>query len=164
MAPANSGPLAAEYLVEIIAEDDIGQQTRVTAGTLVIQAPPAPPSIGQLRASPGTLRFGSVRVGRTDRQFVVVRNVPRKHGAPVQGTARIVGFSAFSLTGATPAGIHFVLNPGQKQTFPIKFNPTAIGQQTASLEIVRDDGGQPGFAVALSGRGTCPGGRSCGRG
>jgi Abnormal spindle-like microcephaly-assoc'd, ASPM-SPD-2-Hydin len=163
-APANSGPLAAEYLVEIIAEDDIGQQTRLTAGTLVVEAPPVPPSIGQLKTSPGTLRFGSVRVGKIARGFVVVRNGPRKHGAPVQATARIVGSSAFSLAGASAAGIHFVLDPGQKQAFPIKFNPTAAGQQTASLEIVRDDGGQQGIAVALSGRGTCPTRRGCGRG
>jgi hypothetical protein len=152
-APANPGPLAAEYLVEIIAEDDIGQQTRVTVGTLVVQAPPVPPSVGQLRTSPGTLRFGSVRLGKTARQFLVVRNAPRKHGAPVQATARIVGSPAFSLAGASPAGIHFVLDPGQKQAFPIKFNPTTAGQQTASLEIVRDDGAQQGLAVALSGRG-----------
>jgi hypothetical protein len=153
-APPNPGPLAAEHLVEIIAEDDIGQQTRVTAGTLVVEPPPpAPPSIGQLKTSPATLRFGSLRLGTTARQSLVVRNTPRKHGAPVQATARIVGSPAFSLAGASPAGIHFVLNPGQKQTFPVKFTPTTPGQQTASLEIVRDDGGQQGFSVSLSGRG-----------
>jgi hypothetical protein len=35
----------------------------------------------------------------------------------------------------------------------VKFKPTTNGQQTASLEFVRDDGGQPGFVVSLSGQG-----------
>jgi hypothetical protein len=42
-APANSGPLAAEYLVEVIAVDDIGQQGRAAAGTVTVEAPPPPP-------------------------------------------------------------------------------------------------------------------------
>ena len=150
-APANSGPLAAEYIVEIIAEDDIGQQTRVTAGTLVIEAPPALPSVGQLKSSSSVHRFGVVPVGKADKEFVFVRNAPRVGGAPVEGTVRISGSSTFSLVGSS-AG-HFVINPGEKRAFQVEFKPTANGQQTASLEFVRDDGGQPGFAVGLSGRG-----------
>ena len=151
-APPNSGPLAAEYLVEIIAEDDIGQQTRVTAGTLVVEAPPAPPpSVGQLKSSSSIHRFGAVPVGRTAKESVFVRNAPHVGGAPVAGTLRISGSPAFSLVGSS-AG-HFVINPGQKRAFQVKFKPTTNGQQTASLEFVRDDGGQPGFAVGLSGQG-----------
>ena len=47
-APANTGPLAAEYLVEVVVEDDIGQQGRALAGTITVAAPevtsPPPPS------------------------------------------------------------------------------------------------------------------------
>jgi hypothetical protein len=150
-APANSGPLAAEYLVEIIAEDDIGQQTRVSAGTLVVEAPPAPPSVGELKSSSGIRRFGAIPVGRATKEVVVVRNAPRVSGAPVEGTVRISGSPAFSLVGSS-AG-HFVINPGARRAFHVKFKPTTNGQQTASLEFVRDDSGQPGFAVGLSGRG-----------
>jgi hypothetical protein len=149
-APANSGPLAAEYLVEIIAEDDIGQQTRVTAGTLVVEAPLAPPSVGQLKSS-SVRRFGAVRVGKAAKKLVFVRNVPRVGGAPVEGTVQISGSPAFSLVGSS-AG-HFAINPGEKRAFRVKFKPMSNGQQTASLEFVRDDSGQPGFAVELSGRG-----------
>jgi hypothetical protein len=152
-APANLGPLGAEYVVEIIAQDDIGQETRVSAGILTVEASQVPPSIGQLRTWPGTRRFGSVRLGRAARRFVFARNVPRTGGAPVEGTARIVGSPAFSLAGASSAGIHFALDSGKMQAFLVKFRPTTAGQQTASLEIVRDDGGQQGFAIALSGRG-----------
>jgi Abnormal spindle-like microcephaly-assoc'd, ASPM-SPD-2-Hydin len=151
-APANSGPLAAEYLVEIIAEDDIGQQTRVTAGTLVVEAPPAPPSGGQLKSSSGIRRFGAVPLGKAVKKPISVRNLPRAGGAPVEGTLRISGSTAFSLVGSSTG--HFVINPGARHAFQVKFKPTAKGQQTASLEFVRDDGGQPGFAVGLSGQGT----------
>jgi hypothetical protein len=151
-APANSGPLAAEYLVEIIAEDDIGQQTRVTAGTLVVAAPPPPPpSVGRLKSSSRVRRFGAVPVGKAAKELVFVRNAPRVGGAPVEGTVRINGSAGFSLVGSS--GGHFVINPGERHAFQVKFKPTTNGQQTASLEFVRDDGGQPGFAVGLSGRG-----------
>ena len=47
-APANTGTLAAEYLVEVVVEDDIGQQGRALAGTITVDAtelpPPPPPS------------------------------------------------------------------------------------------------------------------------
>ncbi|MGN6202218.1 MAG: hypothetical protein ACTHNY_07420 [Solirubrobacterales bacterium] len=42
-APANSGTAAAEYTVEVIAQDDIGQQGRATAGVVTVEAPPPPP-------------------------------------------------------------------------------------------------------------------------
>jgi hypothetical protein len=150
-APATSGPLAAEYIVEIIAEDDIGQQTRVTAGTLVIEPPPAPPSLGQLKGSSSIRRFGAIPVAKATKKSVFVRNTPRVGGAPVEGTVQISGSPAFSLVG-TSAG-HFLINPGERRAFKVKFKPTSTGPQTASLEFVRDDGGQPGFAVGLSGRG-----------
>jgi hypothetical protein len=152
-APANTGALAAAYIVEIIALDDIGQETRVLTEILSVEPPPTPPSIGQLRTWSGTHRFGAVHIGQSARRFVFIRNTPRAGGAPVEGTARIVGSPAFSLAGASAEGIHFVLEPGERRAFPVKFRPTTTGQQTASLEIVRDDGGQQGFAAALSGRG-----------
>jgi hypothetical protein len=46
-APANAGTLAAEYLVEVVVEDDIGQQGRALAGTITVDAPevtPPPPT------------------------------------------------------------------------------------------------------------------------
>jgi hypothetical protein len=46
-APANTGTLAAEYLVEVVVEDDIGQQGRALAGTITVDPPevtPPPPT------------------------------------------------------------------------------------------------------------------------
>jgi hypothetical protein len=46
-APANTGSVAAEYLVEVVVEDDVGQQGRASAGTITVEAaeviPPPPP-------------------------------------------------------------------------------------------------------------------------
>jgi hypothetical protein len=150
--PANPGPLAAEYVVEILAQDDIGQETRVSAGIITVEPPPAP-SPGQLRTWPGTRFFGPVFLGGKTWRLILVRNAPRRGGAPVEATARLVGSPAFSLPGAPPEGIHFSLRPGETRAFLVEFRPTSAGQQSASLQIARDDGGQPGFAVDLTGRG-----------
>jgi hypothetical protein len=151
--PANPGPLAAEYLVEIVARDDIGQEGRAGAGTITVEAPPKPPSSGLLELWPSNRSFGSVVLGRESQRLVFVRNLPRRGGEPVEAMARIVGSSAFSLAGGSSSGVHLLLHPGEKRAMTVGFRPTAAGLQSASLEIVRDDGGQPGLAVNLSGRG-----------
>jgi hypothetical protein len=54
--PANSGTVAAEYVVEVIVRDDIGQESRASAGIVTVEAPapppPPPPAEGPWR--PGT--------------------------------------------------------------------------------------------------------------
>ncbi|HET9593012.1 MAG TPA: hypothetical protein VFP17_08865, partial [Solirubrobacterales bacterium] len=42
-APANTGSLAAEYVVEVVVQDDIGQESRSSAGIVTVEAPPPPP-------------------------------------------------------------------------------------------------------------------------
>jgi hypothetical protein len=152
-APANSGTLAAEYTVEVVVQDDIGQESRATAGIIAVEPPPPPLSAGRLEIWPSDRFFGSVALGREAQRQVFVRNLPRRGGKPVAATARIVGSLAFSLPGAPPEGIHFTLNPGEKRSFPIAFRPTTVGPHSGFLQIIRDDSGQPGLAVALSGRG-----------
>jgi len=151
--PANAGPLAAEYMVEVVAEDDIGQQARGIAGTITVEPPPPAPSSGQLEIWPADRSFGAIAVGRKAQRQVFIRNLPRRGGEPVAATARLAGSPAFSLAGAPAEGIHFVLAPGQKRAVLVEFRPTTAGPHSATLEILRDDGAQPGLAVALSGRG-----------
>jgi Abnormal spindle-like microcephaly-assoc'd, ASPM-SPD-2-Hydin len=151
--PANSGPLAAEYVVEVVAQDDIGQEGRGSAGIITVEAPPPPPSAGLLEIGPGDRSFGSVKPNRLAQRKVFVRNLPRKGGEPVAATAVINGSGAFSLVGSSSA-VHFVLQAGEKRAFTVEFRPTVPGEQFASLELVRDDGAQPGLAVVLSGKGS----------
>jgi hypothetical protein len=42
-APANTGTLGAEYVVEVVVQDDIGQESRASAGIVTVEAPPPPP-------------------------------------------------------------------------------------------------------------------------
>jgi hypothetical protein len=151
-APANSGPLAAEYIVEVVAEDDIGQQGRLSPGTIVVEPPPPLPSAGLLKASPSDRSFGSVRLGSKTQRFVFVSNENRRGGASLSATARLAGSLAFSFPGAPPEGIHFTLRPGEKRKLSVDFAPTTTGPHAAVLQIIRDDGGQPGFGVELSGQ------------
>jgi len=149
--PANTGPLAAEYPVEVVAQDGLGQQGRASAGAITVAPPPPPPSSGQLEIQAGDRSFGTVKLGRTAQRQVVVRNLPGKGGEPVAATAVVYGSDAFSIAGASST-IHFVLQPGERKTITVQFAPTAPGEQYGALELIRDDGAQPGLAVQLSGR------------
>ena len=151
-APANPGPLAAEYLVEISAQDDIGQETRVSAGTVTVEAPSAQVT-GRLAVWPGSTSFGSIKVGKRAWRLLVVRNSGPRRSAAVEGVVSISGSSAFSLVGAPTEGLRLRLRPGEVRFFLVEFRPSAVGPQGGSLAIVRDDGGQPGLAAALTGQG-----------
>jgi hypothetical protein len=152
-APANSGPLAAEYVVEVVAQDDIGQEARASAGTVTVEAPVVVPGPGHLETWMPSRSFGSVRVGGMAERQVAIRNVREKKSGPIEATARLVGSPAFSIPGEPAGTVHFVLDPGTRQVIPVEFRPTTTGPQTATLEVVRADGGQSGFSVALSGQG-----------
>lgn len=51
-APANSGSNAAEYLVEVVVEDDAGQQSRALAGTITVAAPEVAPPPSPCKGKP----------------------------------------------------------------------------------------------------------------
>lgn len=151
-APPNTGTLAAEYVVEVVAQDDIGQEARASAGIVTVEAPPLVPGPGRLETWLPNRSFGSIHVGGVAERLVSIRNVKEKKSAPIEATARLVGSPAFSLPGAPAEGVHFTLEPGSRQVIPIEFRPPTAGSQTATLEVVRADGGQ-GFGVNLSGQG-----------
>lgn len=51
-APANFGSTAAEYLVEVVVEDDVGQQGRASAGTITVAAPEVEPPASPCKGKP----------------------------------------------------------------------------------------------------------------
>jgi hypothetical protein len=128
--PANSGPLAAEYPVEVVAQDDIGQEGRGSAGIITVAPPPPPPSSGKLEIWPGDRSFGSVKLGKRSERTVFVRNLPRKGGQPVEATAVVYGSSAFSLAGGSSA-VQFVLQPGEKRAFTVEPHRRTLRQRVA---------------------------------
>jgi len=153
-APPNPGPLGAEYLVEVIAQDDIGQETRVSAGTITVDAPPPQPS-GTLALTPESIDFGRVKLGKSSRGFVVLRNVSSRRSVPIEGVV-MTGSGPFSLVGAPSEGVGFRLRAGDSKRFRVQFSPEQIGPQSGWVAVVRDDGGQPELAAALSGEGAPP--------
>lgn len=50
--PANTGSSAAEYLVEVVVEDDVGQQGRASAGTITVDAPEVAPPPSPCKGKP----------------------------------------------------------------------------------------------------------------
>lgn len=50
--PANLGPTASEFLVEVVVEDDIGQQGRALAGTITVEAPVVSPPTSTCKGRP----------------------------------------------------------------------------------------------------------------
>jgi hypothetical protein len=153
-APPNPGTTTAQYGIEIIALDDIGQPGSVDAGQVSVATSP-PKATGRLAVWPATRNFGGVRVGKSARRLILVRNAGPRSTAPLEGAIQVSG-GPFSLLGAGPEGIHFRLRPGELRFYAVAFRPTAPGPQNGSVTITRTDGGQPGLAVGLSGEGVPP--------
>lgn len=51
-APANMGTAAAEYIVEVVVQDDIGQGARATAGTIAVEPPAVTPPTSSCKGRP----------------------------------------------------------------------------------------------------------------
>ena len=120
--PANPGPAVNEYPIEVSALDDIGQETRITLGTVTEEAPttpPPPPSPGILRLkAPGHI-FRSLKLGKQAHWTFAVRNLPARQ----EGRDRVGHRPDRRLLGLQPRrepaaeGIHFTLQPGEKLIF-----------------------------------------------
>jgi hypothetical protein len=146
-APANAGAAPVQYAVAMTALDRRSQPTTIDAGLFTVAGPAGP-----LKLSQTSLAFGGVKVGHRARRSFVLRNDGKRSTAPVSGVLVAPG-GAFTLVGAGPGGIAFTLRPGQSKSYTVEFRPTAPGPQTGTVAVRRSDNGQPGLAVALSGRG-----------
>jgi hypothetical protein len=157
-APSNVGSLAAEYMIEAIAADDIGQQARVDLGTVTVEPAALPLSPGTLRPKQTSHRFRPVRIAKGQAHWTfAVRNTPRnRRGGTVSGTIRLSGSSAFSFDGVPSGEIHFTLAPGEVLKQRVSFAPTTVGPHSGTIEMARDDGGQPGLATTIGGEGLPP--------
>jgi len=99
--------------------------------------------------SPGSLNFGTVKVGKSSNaRTVTMTNVG----------SSTVSITSVSITGADPGDFSQTNNcgtkvyPNQSCTFTLTFSPAATGSRSASLSVTDTGGGSP-QTVALSGTG-----------
>jgi hypothetical protein len=105
---------------------------------------------GDLVASPTSISFGSVQVGKNQSQTETLKNTG---GANLTiSKVAFTGAAGFSDTGLT---LPLTLAPNQSSTFAIVFTPTTAGAANGSLSIT-ETGSSTTLDVALSGTGTTP--------
>ncbi len=150
--PANFTAAAQAYSIEAFAEDDIGQTTGASAGTVIVE-PKGTPHPGSLTLTPAALYFGPVSLGQASSQTVVLSNTGKPGSPPVSGQLRPPG-AQFTLAGASGGSLGFSLAPGAEKVITVGFQPSARGEQTARLALVRADGRQPNRGVSLYGWGS----------
>lgn len=139
--PTLSGPRAA--VLNVIDNANPRPQTASLAGS---------GTFGSL--SPGSLNFGSVKLGnKSASQTATLTNVSIYTPLLIAGIA-VTGPNAsdFTQTNNCPVEPNFV-SPEKACTISLTFAPSAIGQRTATLAVSDSGGGSPQL-VALSGTGT----------
>ena len=145
-APANPSTEPVTYTVTASAQDDIGQETRIDAGTFVVAGQPAAPA-SRLTVSSRLVLFRQVPAGVTARRAVVLRNAGAT-GGPIQVTVSVTG-TEFTALGSPSLSIA----PGDTATLDVTYTPTGPGLDLGRLTIRRSDAGQRPLGVILVGRG-----------
>lgn len=146
--PENTASTARTWSATFTALDDIGQETHLSGGDLVI-GPAVPAAPAKLSVSPDVRWFGAVRVGRAAERTVTIRNVG---GSRATGVVAPVAAPFVAGTGS-PAGVPFDLGAGESVNVRVLFLPGSLGLATRRLRIRRADGQQAGLGVTLSGLG-----------
>ena len=145
-APANATESAQDYAVTVAAQDDIGQETRIDAGTFTVAAA-STPSSGRLSISP--VELSATPIGSTSTGTVRVRHIGRQGAAPIAAAVTVTG-DAYTL--ASPASIS--LAPGASTTLVVEFSPDRAGVHRGRVAVARADGAQAQLGRALTGRAT----------
>ncbi|HEY2053143.1 MAG TPA: hypothetical protein VGH14_04305 [Solirubrobacterales bacterium] len=149
--PGNPGASPRSYAVAVFAQDDIGQTTGVSAGSVTVE-PKGTPNPGFITLGPGFLRFGQVTLGGHAEGTATMTNTGKPGSPPVTGFLRS-SEAQFVLPGATEGGVPFTLAAGQEEEFVVGFQPSTVGPQVGRLILARDDGRQPNSGVSLFGSG-----------
>ena len=103
----------------------------------------------QLSANPTSLSFGTVNVGTSSSQNVILTNVGNSSVTISQVSISGAGFSASGLT------LPLTLAASQTATLSVTFAPTAAGSVTGSVSVVSNATNSP-LTLALSGTGFVP--------
>jgi hypothetical protein len=105
---------------------------------------------GALSASPATLSFSSLQVGKSTSISATLANAA---GSAITVSQANLDGAGFAISGLT---LPMTLNPGHSVTFTSTFTPTAKGTASGTLAIVSDATNSP-LHIALSGTGTTQG-------
>ncbi len=100
-----------------------------------------------LTATPATLSFTSVQVGKSQAQTETVQNTGGLNATISQGTVSGTGFSISGLS--TP----ITLTPGQSTTLTVTFAPQSAGNSTGSVAIA-SNASNTNLTISLSGSAT----------
>jgi len=100
-----------------------------------------------LTATPATLSFPGVQVGKSQAQTETVQNTGGLSATISQGTASGKGFSISGL------GTSVTLTPGQSATFSVTFAPQSSGSSTGTVGIA-SNASNSNLVISLSGSAT----------
>ena len=116
-----------------------------------IEILPVTAAPGQLGASPASVVFGTVLVGQSANQNVVLTNLGGSSDPSVVVEATtITGVNASEFTDSFNDASSVTLAPGQSTTIAVQFAPTSGGAKSAALEIVHSGNNSP-ITVAIQG-------------
>lgn len=135
-APTATGSLSGN--LSFISDATSGAATVSLSGTAT--------AAGQLFAQPTSVSFGSVSVGTSTQQNVIITNTG---GTAVTFTGISGATSPFTVSGLATGSI---INPGSTATLNFAFAPTATGSFSANIGILNDGATSPA-TVPVSGTG-----------
>jgi Cep192 domain 4/Bacterial Ig domain len=132
---------------------DISNDAVIVPTTVYLSGSGSPNPAARARIKPSQLDFGRVRIGRTARRAIAIRN---------RGSATLHVFvtappEPFALAGALNAGtevpIQIDLAPGHRARLRIGFSPMAARAFNAALKITSNDPSAPEMDLPIAGRG-----------
>jgi hypothetical protein len=153
VVPFNVTVNPVHYQVAVYVEDTAGRIAGATGSTIVVEPKPVP-NPAYLVLEPSTLRFGATPMGPENLGRYFVLSNPGKPGSPtVTGTLESTAPKEFVLPEGPEAGVPYSLAPGQSRTFEVIFEPAAVGQRHAQINLNRSDNRQQNTAVLVFGTG-----------
>jgi hypothetical protein len=104
-------------------------------------------SLPAIEATPASIDFGTVTVNTTGDRLLTVRNT----GTAVLNITSITSSNPrFSIAAVTSS---FIVAPGGQEAIPVRFAPTATGNQTGTLTLSNNDPAKATVTIQLIGTG-----------
>ena len=138
--PAKAGNESGSISITSTAEDSLV--------TVDLTGKGATPVVG-LSTTPAALSFGSVTVGKTTSQGVILKSTGNTN---VDVKSVSVSGNGFSVSG----GSNITLAPGQSSTVTVKFDPSKSGNASGTVTVASNVPGPPA-KISVSGSGSSSG-------